>query len=71
MFPNGPDLWSSVHGPSMGGRGHYPPEFNEVNLGGEFDWQAFLSQFSNSYIPPQEMAMPTAPPDPATQVYWH
>ncbi|KAK8051582.1 Aurofusarin cluster transcription factor aurR2 [Apiospora rasikravindrae] len=70
MFPNGPDLWSNIHGPSMGGRGHYPPEFNEVNLGGEFDWQAFLSQFSNSYIPPQEMAIPTAPPDPTTQVYW-
>lgn len=70
MFPNGPDLWSNVHGPNMGGRGHYPPEFNEVNLGGEFDWQAFLSQFSNSYIPPQEMAIPVAPPDPTTQVYW-
>ncbi|KAK8090564.1 Aurofusarin cluster transcription factor aurR2 [Apiospora phragmitis] len=68
MFPSGPDLWSNVHGPNMGGRGHYPPEFNEVNLGGEFDWQAFLSQFSNSYIPPQEMAIPTAPPDPTTQV---
>ncbi|KAK8105714.1 Aurofusarin cluster transcription factor aurR2 [Apiospora kogelbergensis] len=70
MYPNGPDLWSNIHGPSMGGRGHYPPEFQEVNLGGEFDWQAFLSQFSNSYIPPQEMAIPTAPPDPTTQVYW-